>query len=376
MFIKAKRMKFGEVIGQDEICKHLLSQVKENRVPHAQLLCGAEGCGKFAIALAYATYLLCSNPSNEDSCGVCPSCTKMKILEHPDFHFIFPTIKKLTCDSLFKKWKDMILTSPYFSLGTWLAAMDAGNQQPTIYQQESDIIQQRLLLTSSEGGRKIVIIWLPERMNASMSNKMLKILEEPPADTIFLLVSEEPDLLIRTVLSRVQRIDIPPISQADMKRALCELNGLSDEDATSIARLTRGNYVEALRTIRINQDAKLFFDEFVLLMRMAYVRNVKELLEWSEQLASWGREKQKNFLEYSQRMIRENFIYNFHRSELNYMSAEECNFALRFARFINEKNVIDIAEELEKAHRDITQNANARLIFFDLALKITVLIRR
>lgn len=369
-------MKFSEVIGQKETCRHLLMQVKEERVPHAQLLCGPEGCGKFAIALAYATYLLCENPTSDDCCEKCASCTKMKILEHPDFYFIYPTIKKLTCDSLFKKWKAMLFDSPYFSLDTWLSVMEAGNQQPVIYQQESDIIQQRLLLRSSEGGRKVVIIWLPERMNSTMANKMLKILEEPPSGTVFLLVSEEPELILQTVLSRTQRIDIPPIEQNDMKRALCELNSLNEEDATRIARLTKGNYVEALNTIRINQDAKLFFDEFVLLMRMAYVRNVKELLEWSEQIASWGREKQKNFLDYAQRMVRENFIYNFRRPELNYMNSDESNFALKFSKFINERNVISIAEELGYAQRDITQNANARLVFFDLALKTIMLIRR
>ena len=342
-------MKFNEVIGQKEVCRHLVMQVREDRIPHAQLLCGPEGCGKFAIALAYATYLLCKNPG-DDSCGECPSCAKINTLGHPDLHFIYPTIKKLTC--LSNKWKDMISSSPYFTLDDWLEAMGAGNQQPVIYQQESDIIQQKISLSSSEGGRKVIIIWLPERMNAATANKMLKILEEPPAGTVFLLVSEEPEMILQTVLSRTQRVNIPPLHTEEIKNALCELNSINEE------------------------DAQLFFDEFVLLMRMAYIRNVKALLEWSEQVASWGREKQKGFLDYAQRMVRENFIYNFHRPELNYMNSEESNFALKFSRFINERNVIGIAEELEHAQRDITQNANARLVFFDFALKIIVLIRR
>lgn len=368
-------MKFNEVIGQKEVCRHLVMQVREDRIPHAQLLCGPEGCGKFAIALAYATYLLCKNPG-DDSCGECPSCAKINTLGHPDLHFIYPTIKKLTCDSLSNKWKDMISSSPYFTLDDWLEAMGAGNQQPVIYQQESDIIQQKISLSSSEGGRKVIIIWLPERMNAATANKMLKILEEPPAGTVFLLVSEEPEMILQTVLSRTQRVNIPPLHTEEIKNALCELNSINEEDAVCIARLTNGNYVEAQKIIRTNQDAQLFFDEFVLLMRMAYIRNVKALLEWSEQVASWGREKQKGFLDYAQRMVRENFIYNFHRPELNYMNSEESNFALKFSRFINERNVIGIAEELEHAQRDITQNANARLVFFDFALKIIVLIRR
>lgn len=369
-------MKFADVIGQSEAAERLLQQVRENRVAHAQLFCGREGCGKFPLALAYASYLLCDHPSAHDVCDHCPSCAKTRILEHPDLHFIYPTIKKQTCRDMFRHWKAMVGRSPYFSLDTWLAEMGAENQQPVIYAQESDAIQQALLLHSSEGGRKVVIVWLPERMNETTANKMLKLLEEPPEGTVFLLVSEAPEMLLSTVVSRVQRIDIPPISEADMKAALVNLHGVEGGEAERIARFARGSYVEALEVLQTSRDEKLFFGEFVVLMRRAYTRDIKALLEWSDQIASWGREKQKRFLDYALRLVRENFVYNFRLPKLNYMSDEESEFASRFARFVNERNVIGLGLELERAAADIAGNANAAITLFDLAMKVIILIRK
>ena len=369
-------MRFSEVVGQRDTCRRLLMQVKENRVAHAQLFCGAEGSGKFAIALAYASYLLCENPSDHDVCGVCPACAKTRILEHPDLHFIFPTVNGKSCSSLFKLWKGMIEETPYFTLDTWLEEMGAENQQPLIYSKESDAIQQALMLHSSEGGRKVVIIWLPERMNDVMSNKMLKMFEEPPQGTVFLLVSDAPEMLLPTVVSRMQRFEVPPISDSDMRDALVKLHGVDGQEAERIARHARGSYAEALSVLKADNNEQLFFDEFVLLMRKAYSRDVKGLLEWSTEIAGWGRERQKSFLAYSLRLVRENFMYNFRIPQLNYMSDAEGNFATRFARFINERNVIGIMDELERACRDIGQNANAGIVLFDFAMKIIILIRK
>lgn len=369
-------MKFSEVVGQQETCKRLLMQVKEDRVAHAQLFCGVEGCGKFAIALAYASYLLCDNPSDHDICGVCPSCVKTRILEHPDLHFIFPTVKKQTCSSLFKKWKSMIEESPYFTLDTWLEEMSAENQQPVIYSQESDAIQQALMLHSSEGGKKVVIIWLPERMNDATSNKMLKLFEEPPQGTVFILVSDAPEMLLPTVVSRTQRFDVPPISYEDMKEALVKLHGLDETEASRIARQTRGSYAEALSVLKVNSGERQFFDMFVLLMRKAYVRDIKSLLEWSEQIAGWGREKQKSFMAYALKLVRENFMYNFRLPQLNYMNEEEAGFAAKFARFINERNVLGFIEELERTSKDISQNANSSIALFDFTMKVIILLRK
>ena len=367
-------MKFSEVVGQTETCRRLLLQVKENRVAHAQLFCGAEGSGKFAIALAYASYLLCKHPDEYDICGTCPACVKTRILEHPDLHFIYPTIKSETCQSYFKKWKSMVERSPYFSLDTWLDEMGAEKEQPLIYTKESEIIQQKLMLHSSEGGRKVVIVWLPERMKEDASNKMLKLFEEPPKGTVFLLVSEEPEKLLPTIVSRMQRFIVPPISMDDMKSALVSHHGIDEQEAARISRQTRGNYVEALSVLQRNADEDLFYDEFVFLMRMAYMRDIKKLLEWSEQVAGWGRERQKSFIDYALRLVRENFVYNLRTPAINYMNQKESGFATKFARFINERNVIGFMQELEHAAKDISQNANSGIVLFDFAMKVIILI--
>lgn len=369
-------MKFSEVVGQRDAIQRLLRQTEAGRVAHAQLICGPEGCGKFAIALAYASYLLCERPAGGDSCGHCPGCVKTRRLEHPDLHFIFPTIKKQTCKSLYAQWREMVAASPYFTLDTWLAAMKAEREQPTIYAAETDTIRQDLMLHSSEGGRKVVIVWLPERMNETGSNKMLKLYEEPPEGTVFLLVSEQPEQLLPTVVSRMQRFDVPPIAAADLEQTLTTRHGIEAETAKRIARQTRGNYAEALATIQANLDEKLYFDEFVLLMRRAWARDIKSLLEWSTEIAHWNRERQKSFMAYSLRLVRENFMRNFRLPELSYMNDEEAAFASRFARFINERNVIPIAREMERCAAGIPQNANAEIAMFDFAMKMIILIHR
>lgn len=369
-------MKFSDVVGQRDTCKRLLAEVKSGRIAHAQLFCGPEGSGKFAIALAYACYLLCEHPVDDDSCGECASCVKTNILEHPDLHFVFPTIKKKTCDSLYKEWEDMVKASPYFTLDTWLTAMGAANEQAMIYASESDTLIQKLMVHSSEGGRKVVIIWLPERMNEVVANKMLKFFEEPPSGTVILLVSEAPEMLLPTVVSRMQRFDVPPVAEADVKEALMERNHVEPVAAARIARLVRGNFTEAQNMLLAGRDEQMFFDEFVILMRKAYAKDLKGLLEWSNQVGDWGRERIRNFFTYSLRLVRENFVYNFGIPKLNYMSERESKFATRFARFINERNVIGIADEMERVYNDVLQNGNAKIALFDFSMKMIILIHR
>ena len=215
---------------------------------------------------------------------------------------------------------------------------------------------------------------MPEKMNTECSNKLLKLLEEPPAQTLFLLVSEEPDALLTTIQSRTQRIQLHGIQEEAIVTQLVQRYGVQQEDAVHIAHLSAGNFLKALETIHLNEDSKQFFELFVNLMRLAYQRKIREMKQWSETLAAMGREKQKNFLYYSQQMLRENFIYNFRDSSLVYMNAEERNFSSRFAPFVNEKNVIGIMNELSEAQRHIEQNVNAKMVFFDFALKMIVLL--
>jgi DNA polymerase-3 subunit delta' len=374
-------MFFREVIGQEEVKKKLLLEVKENRIPHAQLICGPEGVGKLPLAIAYARYLLCPNHTEEDACGICPSCVKMNKLAHPDLHFVFPIVKKknqkeVVCDDYIKDWRNFVLNNPYFNLNHWLKEMDAANAQAMIYTKESDEILRKLSLKSSEGGYKVMIIWLPEKMNEACSNKLLKLLEEPPAKTVFLLVSEQPDLMLTTILSRTQRVNVRHIKEGSIIEKLKNNYGLTDQDAQITAHLANGNFIRAMEQIHLNEEKKLFFDLFVNLMRLSYQRKIKEMKAWSELLAGIGRERQKDFLEYAQRMIRENFILNFHRNELTYMNRDEYNFSVRFAPFVNERNAMGIMDELTLAQQHIEQNVNAKMVFFDFSLKMIVLLKQ
>ena len=372
-------MYFKDIIGQEEAKERLIKNVKEGKIAHAQLFCGGQGIGKLPLAIAYARYLSCQNPNDEDACGKCPNCVKFDKLAHPDLHFVFPVVKKKSSketvsDDYLPEWRELLKDTPYFNLPMWLQAMGTENQQALIYVKESDEIIRKLSLKSSQGGYKIMIIWMPEKMNTECSNKLLKLLEEPPAQTLFLLVSEEPDALLTTIQSRTQRIQLHGIREEAIATQLVQRYGVQQEDAVHIAHLSAGNFLKALETIHLNEDSKQFFELFVNLMRLAYQRKIREMKQWSETLAAMGREKQKNFLNYCQQMLRENFIYNFRDPSLVYMNAEERNFSSRFAPFVNEKNVIGIMNELSEAQRHIEQNVNAKMVFFDFALKMIVLL--
>lgn len=294
---------------------------------------------------------------------------------------MFPIVKnakkkKEVCDDYLNEWRHLLLTTPYFGLNHWLDEMDAENGQAIIYAKESDEILRKLSLKSSEGGYKITLIWLPEKLHEACANKLLKLLEEPPGKTVFLLISEAPDMVLPTIVSRTQRFILPKIPDADMAAALEQKYGVTPADSPAIAHLANGNFVKALETIHLNEENEQFFQLFVSLMRLAYQRKIRELKQWSEELTAIGREKQKNFLAYCQRMTRENFIYNLHCPQMNYLTREEQNFATRFAPFINERNVTGIMNELSEAQMHIEQNVNARMVFFDFALKIIVLLKQ
>ena len=372
-------MFFKDIVGQEEIKKQLIKNVQENKIAHAQLFCGGEGIGKLPLAIAYARYISCLHPSEEDACGKCANCIKFNNLAHPDLHFIFPVVKKkntkeIVSDDYIAECRELIAKTPYFNLHTWLEEMGAENQQALIYVKESNEIIRKLSLKSSQGGYKIIIIWLPEKMNQECSNKLLKLLEEPAEQTVFLLVSEEPDALLTTIQSRTQRINIKGIDENDIKEALINIYGLQKQDATNIAHQCEGNFLKAIESISLNEENKLFFDLFVALMRLSYQRKIKDMKAWSETVATMGREKQKHFLGYCQRMIRENFIYNFHNRSITYLANDEEAFSTRFAPFINERNVMEIMNELNEAQRHIEQNVNAKMVFFDFSLKMIVLL--
>lgn len=385
-------MDWKEVIGQQEIKQRLIQLVQEERVPHALLLCGQAGVGKMALAIAFASQLLsgekatAAEEENFMMAAEDPRVTKNKAMlrewTHPDLHFTFPTIKLPSMGSdhqpvsndFTKQWIGLLKEGPYFSIEQWMDAMGAANQQAIITGAESDELSRKLSLKSSQGGYKVSIIWLPERMNLTSANKLLKLLEEPPQQTVFMMVSEHPEQLLETIRSRTQRIDIKRIDEASIEKALIDRRGIEADAAHRIARIANGSWLQALDALNTGNENRDFFDMFMMLMRLAYGKKVKDLKKWSENVAGYGREKQRRMLNYFMHLVRENFMYNFRQPEIIYMTMEEENFAKNFARFIHEGNVIEINDLMALAYRDIGQNANAKVVFYDLALKMIVLI--
>lgn len=374
-------MFFKDIVGQNEVKERLISSMKKGLIPHAQLFCGPEGIGKFPLALAYAQYLNCENPTENDSCGKCASCVKYNHLAHPDLHFVFPIVKKArkkeVCDDYITEWREFVREKDYyFNLNQWLDFIDAENSQGLIYAKESEEILRKLSLRIYEAKYKVMIIWLPEKMHESCANKLLKIIEEPTDNTIFLLVSDTPDNIITTIQSRCQRINIHSVAESDIMQALESEYNITTEDAVSVAHLSKGSYLKAVETISLNEEHKIFFNLFVQMMRASYARNIKEIKAIGNGLAAIGRENQKSYLIYSQRMVREYFVSNLHQPEMTYLAQDEANFGVRFAPFINERNIIGFMDELALAERHIEQNVNAKMVFFDLCLKITMLIKQ
>ena len=383
-------MRFDEVIGQKDVQQRLLQLVDEGRLPHALMLCGPAGSGKLALATAFGCFLLEERGERREEGGtdmfgepIAPKENPMlENLQHPDLHFTYPTIKLPSMGSDHKpvsldfasEWHELIMRSPYFTMDDWMRAMGGENQQAIITAGESDALVHQLSMKSSQGGYKVSIIWLPERMNIECANKLLKLIEEPPQQTVFLMVCQEPDKLLETIRSRVQRIDVKKIDDESIKQALITRRGLGEADATRVARRANGNWLKALEEIEAGNEKEQFFDLFKMLMRLAYQRRVNDLKRWSETMAGMGREKQKRFLQYFLTMVRENFMFNFQQEELCYMTQAEEDFARNFARFINEANVIPMTELADRALRDIGQNANAKIVFFDFALQMIMLL--
>lgn len=372
-------MLFRDIIAQNEVKQHLTTSVSAGLIPHAQMFCGPSGVGKLQTAIAYAQYLNCENRQPDGACDECASCKKYKNLIHPDLHFVFPIVKKEkreVCDDYIADWRAFCTENSYFSLGQWLSHIGAENSQGLIYAKESEEIMRKLSLKSYEAKYKVMIIWQPEKMHESCANKLLKIIEEPFDKTIFLLVSGAPDMVLQTIQSRCQRINMPSLAKDEIATALKSSYNITPEDADTVAHIANGSYLKAIETISFDEENKFFFNLFVQMMRSSYQRSIKDIKNIANDLGSVGREKQKNYLKYCQRMIREYFINNLRQAEMVYLNADEANFGVRFSPFINDRNIEDFTEELALAEKHIEQNTNAKMVFFDLCLKITMLIKR
>ncbi len=370
-------MLFNQIIGQEHIKKHLIKSAENGRIPHAQLFIGKEGCGTLSMAIAYAQFLLCNFSDDIDTCNL--KCSK---LQHPDLHFAFPVttndaIKKHPVSNLFlEDWRHFIAKQPYGSLFNWLKHIGVENKQGLINVDEAEAIVKKLKLKSYEGGFKVMIIWMAEKMNIAAANKLLKLIEEPPDKTVFLLITENEEQIINTIKSRCQALHFPALSEQDIANSLVVDHQIEDMEASKIAQQAEGNFNKAIHLLQ-NDGSDLIFEEwFINWVRTAFRAKgnaavVKELISWSENISKTGRETQKRFLNYCLQFFRQALLMNYKSDNLVFMKTKS-NFNLsKFAPFVHSLNILDIEKEISKAIYHIERNGNAKIIFLDLSMKLT-----
>lgn len=356
--------------------RQLIDSVQRGFIPHARIFYGPEGVGKLPLAIAYARYLNCSNRGVDDACGECPSCHKFDKLAHPDLHFVYPVVKSKVSDEYLPEWRQFLLENRYFTLSSWLSFIDAQNAQGLIYARESDEIIRKLNLKVYEAPYKVMIVWLPEKMHESCASKLLKMVEEPPPNTLFLLVSDDRENVLQTIWSRCQPLQIRAIETDEMMAAIEQSFHLDHDQAYGYARIANGSFTRAIELISSSEERAYQFDLFKEMMRAAVSRNIKAIKEVAATLAGMGRERQKSFLLYALQLFREYFVCNLKMPGIVYLNSDEQQFGERFAPFINERNIEAFNDEFSLAHRQIEQNGNAKIIFLDLCLKVTVLLKK
>ncbi len=375
-------MKFSDIPSHDNTKRQLHDMVSDGRIPHALLLHGPAGIGKFMLARAFAQYIHCQSPTSDgEPCGICPSCLQHQSFNHVDTIYVFPVVKldkmkypPISADFI-EEFKEYVKTNPFMDFDRWVLAFDKKNAQPVIYVTESEALEQRLALTTTMSKYKIVLIWLPEKMNEQTANKLLKLIEEPFGDTIFILVSDDAASILPTIYSRCRPIEMKRLSDETVANYLSTHAAMDPQDAMAVAHISAGNINAAMRSIDATSISRMFFDYFVQLMRLSYMRDVKGLKQWSADVSNMGREQEVKFYDYCQRLIRENFMYNFNQPELVYLNRTEANFSKKFAPFITENNAEQIIETMNRAAIDIAGNANGKIVNFDLAVKMIILIK-
>ena len=376
-------MQFADIIGQSALKRHLAESIDRGRISHAQLFTGAAGTGSLPLAIAYAQYLNCPNRTNGDSCGVCPSCHQIAQLAHPDVHFVFPVNKQgkksgevVLSSDFMPLWREIMAdTKGYFTREQWYDRLDLGKTlQGMISAKEADEIIRRLSFKSFESEYKIMIVWLPETMNEEAANKILKILEEPWEKTIFLLVSERPDRLLQTILSRTQEVAVPRLTVEE----LMPMATGDEQQRRNMARLAAGDLIEMRRLAGGEEDAVRAesFEMFCRLMRLSYNDKHLELIDWADDMAQLTREQQRSMLLHSARLLRESYMLHAGLGSISYLWGEEAKFCNNFAPFIGNQNIEFLIGEIESAMRQIGQNGNARIVFTHFALAVSKQINR
>ena len=370
-------MQFKEIIGQEDVKQRLIQSVKDNRVGHAQLFLGNTGSGSLALAIAYGQYICCENKQDDDSCGTCKSCIKYQKFIHPDLHFAYPVALskdiRTSTDELVN-WREAVLANPYLSINDWFDFLEAENKQPVIGTEESSEILRKLSLTTYESEYKIMIIWMAEKMNPSAANKLLKILEEPPDKTLFMLVCENEDQLLRTIISRTQLLKVKKIDEQSLMNALTGKHGLAPEEAQGIALLADGDYGLAQKMLTENESAEWDLATFQSWMRACLKFDMQKINGLIAEFSDLGRERQKNFFSYCLRVVRECVVINYADSGLVHVTNKEMEFFKKFSPYINANNCLQFNEELNKAYMHIERNANPKILFLDLSFRFNTLL--
>lgn len=381
-------MLFSEILGQDYLKNHLTTSALSGRIPHAQLFVGPEGSGTLPMAIAYAQFILCQNAGQENQGGNDACNLKFEHFSHPDLHFIYPNVtteevkSKPKSIDLIAEWRAFLQQNPYGSLFDWYQHLGVQNKQGEIRVDDADEIVKSLGLKSYEGGYKIVIIWMAEKMNISASNKLLKLLEEPTEKTLFILIAENEEDILQTILSRCQVLHFSAIPEKIISDALTKQHDLDPRTAAKIAHQAQGNYNKALQIINETGEDLIFEKWFVDWVRAAFrakgnAAAIQDLIQWSEQIAALGRETQKKFLSYCIELFRQALLLNYQTTSLVYMEPKIEKFKLEnFAPFVSGNNIQDIYKELSDAIYHIERNGNAKIILTDLSIKLTRLIHK
>jgi len=381
-------MRFADIIGQEQLKEYLVRSVDSGRISHAQLFTGSSGAGSLALAVAYAQYIHCQNRTNGDSCGVCPSCRQIEQLAHPDLHFVYPVNKQgkksgevviSSAREFIELWRTLFTKSGgYFTPRQWFDTLNLGKTlKGVISAKESEEIIRRLGFKSFESEYKTMIIWLPETMNEEAANRILKILEEPWDKTVFILVSERPDLLLKTIISRTQEVNVPRLTIEDLLPIAMQ-SQTDSVKAHNMARLAAGDLLELKRLMGQSEDEviKENFEAFCSIMRLSYNDKHLELMNWADEVAQLSRERQRGMLIDFSRLLREAYMLHAGVEKASYLWGEEADFCKKFAPFIDSQNIEPIVEQIESALRQINQNGNPRIVFTHFALAVSKFIRR
>jgi len=370
---------FKNVIGQTELKQKLIDSACHNTVSHAQLFLGSLGHGGLPLALAFSQYLNCENQGDSDSCGKCLSCLKAQKFIHPDIHYSFPfpkVEKKERCDEFIHDWRDALNENPYLDLFSWMARFEAENKQPNITIKECHDLIHKLSLKAFESPYKIVILWLPEYLGKE-GNSLLKIIEEPPDKTLFILVAENSDSILPTILSRTQIVRIPHIEHSLLAETLLEKFEVPGEDAFRLATISNGDYIEASRQIQhaFGELSALFVEWFSLCLPSQKTRSL-EIYNWIEKFATIGRENQKSFLKYTLHFLREAVFIHATERKSQVLTVNENELALRLIRLIDYNSLQELYKKINDAHFHAERNAHPKMLMMSLSLNVAGLLKQ